>query len=213
MESQGLPFILTVRQHQLLMISGDIHLQPGPTAPTTIIPRAKKQAPSKCPKCVKGVQKNHEKIMCEKCFDLIHRRCAGTTVFNKIRADQPGNWICSRCMLSELPFHGYCDLDISGALIESSDKITLSDEILKAMQSKSSQLKLMHLNTQSMLSTFNEFALIVNKYPLDLITLSETWMKDNKDLLEYVSFPGFSREFRNRDISKAVVWGLIYGTP
>ncbi|PFX20980.1 putative RNA-directed DNA polymerase from transposon BS [Stylophora pistillata] len=97
-----------------------------------------------------------------------------------------------------LPFHGQCDLDQSGPS-EACYEMQANDEILESLIDKSSRLKLMHLNTQSMLSTFNEFALTVNKYPLDVITLSETWMKSNKDRLEYVSLPGFSKEFRNRD--------------
>ena len=60
----------------------------------------------------------------------------------------------------------------------------------------------MHLNTQSMVSTFNEFLLTVNRYPLDIITLSETWLKDNHLLMEYVSIPGYTTEFRNRESIK-----------
>ena len=151
----------------------------------------------KCPIPKKTVQRNQRRLECEKCFDLIHLRCAGVTSFNNGKAHLPGKWICCNCTLSVLPFHGQCDLDLSGSS-EACDEIQTND-ILETMISKSSQLKLMHLNTQSMLSTFNEFALIVNKYPLDIITLSETWLKDNKDRLEYVSFPCFSKDFRNRD--------------
>ena len=39
--------------------------------------------------------------------------------------------------------------------------------------SNSGQLKIMHLNTQSMVSTFNELLLTVNSYPLDIVALSE----------------------------------------
>lgn len=60
----------------------------------------------------------------------------------------------------------------------------------------------MHLNTQSMVSTFNEFALTVKSYPLDIITLSETWLKNQKELLEYVSLPGYATEFRHREVAK-----------
>lgn len=151
----------------------------------------------KCPIPKKTVQRNQRRLECEKCFDLIHLRCAGVTSFNNVKAHLPGKWICCNCTLSVLPFHGQCDLDLSGSS-SACDEIQTND-ILETMMSKSSQLKLMHLNTQSMLSTFNEFALIVNKYPLDIITLSETWLKDNKDRLEYVSFPCFSKDFRNRD--------------
>ena len=57
----------------------------------------------------------------------------------------------------------------------------------------------LHLNTQSMVSTFNEFLLTVTNHTLDIITLSETWLKDHPLLMEYVAIPGFNTEFRSRD--------------
>ena len=63
----------------------------------------------------------------------------------------------------------------------------------------SGQLKIMHLNTQSMVSTFNELLLTVNSYPLDIAALRETWLRDQPQLLDYVSIPGFVTEFRNRE--------------
>ena len=53
-----------------------------------------------------------------------------------------------------------------------------------------------------MVSTFNEFALTIQSYPLDIVTLSETWLKNHKELLEYVSIPGYATEFRHRDVIK-----------
>ena len=50
-----------------------------------------------------------------------------------------------------------------------------------------------------MTSTFNEFLVTVKQYPFDVLTLSETWLKDNRQLLEYVSIPGYNFEFRNRE--------------
>jgi exonuclease III len=50
-----------------------------------------------------------------------------------------------------------------------------------------------------MVSTFNEFLLTVNSYALDIIALSETWLKDNPQLMEYVSIPGYATEFRHRE--------------
>ena len=63
----------------------------------------------------------------------------------------------------------------------------------------SGQLKIMHLNTQSMVSTFNELLLTVNSYPPDIVALRETWLRDQPQLLDYVSIPGFVTEFRNRE--------------
>lgn len=34
---------------------------------------------------------------------------------------------------------------------------------------------------------------------VDIVTLSETWLKDDKNVLNYVNIPGYNVEFRNRD--------------
>ena len=63
-------------------------------------------------------------------------------------------------------------------------------------------LSLMHLNTQSMTSTFDELQLLLNDYPFNVVTLSETWLKDNSLLLQDVSIPGFTATYRNRQQCK-----------
>ena len=57
----------------------------------------------------------------------------------------------------------------------------------------------MHLNTQSMVSTFSELLLTVNSYPLDIVALSATWLREQPQLLDYVSIPGFVTEFLIRE--------------
>jgi hypothetical protein len=51
-----------------------------------------------------------------------------------------------------------------------------------------------------MASTFNELLATVNFYPLDIITLRKTWLKDNPSFLEYVAIPGYreSIKFKHR---------------
>ena len=70
---------------------------------------------------------------------------------------------------------------------------------LQHLNANSNHLKLMHVNTQSMCSTFNEFQLTVESYPLDILTLSKTWLKENLLLMQYVQLPGYVTEFRNRE--------------
>ena len=40
---------------------------------------------------------------------------------------------------------------------------------------------------------------MVNESKFDIITLSETWLKNDKHLLEYVNLPGYKFSYRNRD--------------
>ena len=90
-------------------------------------------------------------------------------------------------------------MDIS---FQSEIDIEFQDEVdchLVALTSRPNHMKFMHLNTQSMLSSLDELLLTIEKYPFDIITMSETWLKDNPQLLNYVKIPGYSQEFRNRE--------------
>ena len=50
----------------------------------------------------------------------------------------------------------------------------------------------MHLNTQAMTSTFDGFLPTMKIYPMDVALLSETWLRDQKELLYYVSTDGYA---------------------
>ena len=50
-----------------------------------------------------------------------------------------------------------------------------------------------------MLSTFDEFQFMINQTNFDVITLSETWLKNDKHLLEYDRLPAYEFAYRNRD--------------
>ena len=56
-----------------------------------------------------------------------------------------------------------------------------------------------NLNTQCLSSTFDEFHVMLNECQFDIITMSETWLKDNQKLLDYVDIPGYNLEYTNRD--------------
>ena len=60
----------------------------------------------------------------------------------------------------------------------------------------------MYLNTQAMTSTFNESLRTMKTYPMDVVLLTETWLRDQKELLNYVSIDGYATEFRHRVATK-----------
>ena len=68
-----------------------------------------------------------------------------------------------------------------------------------ALTQKKLLLLLLLLNYYSICSTFDEFSVMLNMYQFNIISLSETWLKDNKYLLDYVNIPGCNFEYRNRD--------------
>ena len=50
-----------------------------------------------------------------------------------------------------------------------------------------------------MSSTFDEFQVMLYRRPFDIITLSETWLQNDTNLLQYVQIPGYSFCYKNRD--------------
>ena len=48
-------------------------------------------------------------------------------------------------------------------------------------------------------STFDEFQVMLYQHPLDIITLSEIWRRNDTNLLQYVQIPGYSFCYKNRE--------------
>ena len=56
----------------------------------------------------------------------------------------------------------------------------------------------MHINTQSLPSSFDEFSLMMNRYQFDIVAVSKTWLKD-KTQLEYIQINGYSSVWKKRE--------------
>ena len=197
----------SVASFHILLIAGDVEVNPGPSTefhqnkPKLKERRSLHSSAAACPQCGKPVRRNQRRIFSCVCKDLTHLLCTGITIPKNQNSGKQMDWTCPRCLITVLPFHCTSTLDMS-CKSSVSDNESVSNEILVTLKEKSAQLKIMHLNTQSMVSTFNEFQLVINKYPFDVITLSETWLKNNPELLEYVKIPVYQMEYRNRENMK-----------
>ena len=154
-----------------------------------------------CLSCEKTVRKNQKGVLCEVCISLTHARCSGIASFKvkQVRADTLLTWTCGQCLGSLLPFHTCSELDTTP---ETSLDENLVDNIQEILSSNCSNLKVINLNTQAMASTFNEFLLTMKTYPMDVALLCETWLRDQKEQLDYVSIDGYATEFRHRVATK-----------
>lgn len=77
----------------------------------------------------------------------------------------------------------------------------MTDYHLQALNENKHLLKISHLNTQSLVSSFAEFEVFAQTYDFDIMTMSETWLKNNKHLIEYVDIPGLFVVYKNREKS------------
>ena len=57
----------------------------------------------------------------------------------------------------------------------------------------------MHLSCQSLASTFTKFEAKNHKYNFNILTLSETWLTENQNLLDYVEISGYDLCYKNRE--------------
>ena len=57
-------------------------------------------------------------------------------------------------------------------------------------QSHKKHLSIGHLNTLFMVSSFDEFHVMLQEHPFDILTLSETRLKEDVNLLKYVQIRG-----------------------
>ena len=85
---------------------------------------------------------------------------------------------------------------------------TFIDRQLTAFENKPKLIKVMHLNTQSLVSNFSQFELKLSRYHFDVVALSETWLKENKLLLDYVNIPGYDLLYNNRETIRGSGVGL-----
>ena len=120
-----------------------------------------------------------------------------------VLSSAPKKWVCPQCTVTVLPFYNHnLSLSNTSSTSESSmieDSILVDEKHLSALSERSCQLRLCHINTQSMVSTFDELLAMIKEYPFDIVTMSETWLKDNPLRLQYVTIPGYSQVFCNRD--------------
>ncbi|CAH3149016.1 unnamed protein product [Pocillopora meandrina] len=148
-------------------------------------------------KCEQTLKKNQKQINCKSCFDLLHVKC--------------------------LIFHAHHDFYYKDHELFSSSEnpsnisATLDpgpDEHLQSLIMRPKHLKVMHLNTKSMVSAFDELLLKIKQYPFDVISMSETWLKENPLLLKHVTILGYNCEFRSRNsIRGGGVGAYIKETP
>ena len=61
---------------------------------------------------------------------------------------------------------------------------TTSLQISETLKEHPKDLKIIHFSNQSMVSSFYEFQVLVSQLPMDIIAMSETWLRNNPALLD-----------------------------
>ena len=202
----------SITTFQLLLLAGDVAQNPGPSLNPKSTSKADKQLHNTkklssrqfassviCPICSKCTRRNQKRFLCGICLDQSHATCVGVSsaLLKCMKSNEPQIWTCSYCVSTELPFHGIDDLAPDN-LFNQSDLEQVHDLHLEALTNNNKYLKVMHINTQSMVSTCDDLVFAIERYNFDVVCMSETWLKDNNLLLHHVSIPGYTQLFNNR---------------
>jgi len=167
-----------------IILSGDIGRNPGP-------------AP-KCTECNKGVGTNRKRLKCDKCLCLTHASCSSLSKSEQTRMTSRivVKWTCKECTLSTLPFFGLRDIDLNDSSLD--EELIIENTHRNLLNENRNLTSIVHINTQSLPSSFTEFSTMLNLLEFDIITLSETWLQDNKDQEDYAQIPGYTPSFKHR---------------
>ena len=147
----------------LLLECGDANPNPDPQTSRPSATGRKQTAP-RSSQCEKTVAKNRKRCVCTTCFEFKHVKCSQGINVKYVSSTTSKQWICHKCVGSVLRFyaHGISASD-DDCLIDISSEIINDDILLRALSGSENQLKIMHINNQSMVSTFDLLLLTLKK--------------------------------------------------
>ena len=97
---------------------------------------------------------------------------ATLTIKNSRKAHE---WVCEICHFKELPFSGIREFhEIIGTSPASINSVDYENIYILNLRSHGRHLSIGHLNTLSMVSSFDEFNVMLQKHPFDILILSKT---------------------------------------
>ena len=183
-----------------LILSGDTETNPGPANRDNqqTKPKSDRIRSSNCDLCNKTVQINSKKLMCIHCKSLVHLQCSTLKAILMIKNSRKAHeWVCESCHFKEPPFSGLREFhEITATKINSIDYENIHVSNFNGYRKN---LSIRHSSTQSMVSSFDEFNVMLPEHPFDILTLSETLLKDDVNLLNYVQIPDYKFIYKNRN--------------
>ena len=121
---------------------------------------------------------------------MVHGKCSKQLKFQSIQGRVPQYYTCGSCLFNELPFKN-SNLQNLDKSINLEDSTECQHKVI--IENNSKNLSIVHLNTHHCVLHLTMFQCF------DIKTLSETWLKNNKHMLECVQIEGYKSEFINTE--------------
>ena len=85
------------------------------------------------------------------------------------------------------------------ANLDTSYQLETTNHDITALNEHRNHTLIAHLNAQCLSASTDEFNVKLITYGFDIISISETWLKENKNLIDYVQIWGYEFSYNNRD--------------
>lgn len=202
-----------------ILLCGDIHPQPGPSAracgdvSANSVPGKTKSAPKYlCNECQKAVRNNQDAILCSGCNKWSHARCLrmSRTTF-RYYLDRPDlDWTSATCTLPPLSDSFFDEDSTVETLIttveleaghparrfrdtsgDPNDTIIDNTQLESLRKHSSKEILMCHLNINSIQNKFEELSAMIKKIGAHIVIISETKIDASYPDAQF-SIPGYT---------------------
>ena len=168
-------------------LSGDIETNPRPGL-----------SKPKCQVCDKTDRCNQKRFVCEHCLEMCHVKWSNHQL-NQNASNKAYEWTCSNCIHTALPFCNRRNLDFDSTVADETTILHANNCHIETLKNYQKYASIVHINCQSILSTFDEFPVMLKSYEFDIISLSETWLTNNQHQLDYINIADYKSISKHRN--------------
>ena len=120
------------------------------------------------------VRINSKRLMCINFKSLVHLQCSTLITIliikNSLKARE---WVCESCHFKELPFLGLREVQEINVTPTTNNSVGYENIHILNFTSHRKHLSIGHVNTQSMVSSFDEFHVMLQEHHFDILALSD----------------------------------------
>ena len=143
-----------------IILSGDIETNPGPGL-----------SKPNCQVCDKTVRCIQKRLVCEHCLEMCHVKCSNHQL-NQNTSNKAHEWTRPDCIHTALPFYNRRNVDFDSTVANETTILHTNNCHIKTLKNHQKYTSITHINCQSVLSTFCEFAVMMKSYEFDIISLN-----------------------------------------
>ena len=132
---------------------------------------------------------------------MCHVKCSNNQL-NPNASNKAYEWACLSCIHTALPFYSRRSSDFDSTVADETTILHTNNCHIETLKNYQKYTSIAHINCQSILSTSDEFAVMLKSYEFDIISLSEARLTNNQHQLDYVNIASCKSIFKYRKDKK-----------